>query len=71
MATYFEDSACQANERLEQAVKLFEAEKATLVRCAEKAEKKLDPLKEKYATLVKHINEMLTTIFGMYSSSLL
>ena len=71
MVTHFEDSACQANERLEQAIKLFEAEKATLTKRVEKAGKKLNPLKEKYATLLKHINEMLTTIFGMCSVSLL
>ena len=53
MAAHFEDSARQANERLEQAIKLFEAEKTTLVKSAEKAKKKVDPLKEKYATLVK------------------
>ena len=66
MVARFEDSARQANEHLEQAIKLFEAEKATLLKRVEKAEGKLDPLKEKYATLVKQINKMLTAIFGMY-----
>ena len=52
-AAHFEDSARQANDRLEQAIKLFEAENAVLTECAEKAEKNFGPMKEKYATLVK------------------
>ena len=53
MAAHFEDSARQANERLEKAMKLFEMEKAILTKRAEKDEKNFGPVKEKYATLIK------------------
>ena len=67
MVAHFENSAREANEHLEQAIKLFEAEKVVLTKRAEKAEKNLGPMKEKYATLVKQINDMLTAIFGTCS----
>ena len=64
LSSDFHKSLLTVKETLKKAEVSFENEKAILVKRAEEAEAKLEPVTEELATLKGHITTMCSAIFG-------
>lgn len=66
LATDLLRSRVQSTDALQDAKANFEKGKAELLKRAEDAEAKLEPVTQELATLKGHINEMCVAVFGKF-----
>jgi hypothetical protein len=64
LSSDFEESLISCTDKLEKAKTSFADEKAALLKHAEEAESKLEPITQELQTLKSHIQQMCIAIFG-------
>lgn len=69
LSSDFEESLINCTDKLEKATTEFANEKAALLKRAEEAESKLEPVTQELQRLKGHITQMCIAIFGKHSSS--